>query len=378
MARAQDAFNRVVPLGPSWGTSDHGGGWTADVSLGNYYSCSDGLAHIDETTTGATWEQVLDVTRRDYDLQVRVSWDDVPATQGPLQPLILIGRRQDRDSYYQAELRQDASGTLALRLGKKIDGVSTALGTANLGGHVAGSWWYVRFQLDGSHLRAKAWPESGTQPTAWTVTADDVSISTGGKVSIRSSNSSSDARPTVSFEGFRVHTLGLTIHAWMKPDGLTFDGDPATDNYIHWLGKGEADDWEYAFRFYSLDSERPNRISAYIFNLVGGRGAGAYSQAEIADQQWIQIVGVFDPGDRLDTRAGATIYKNGQFVQGPPSPGTLYSNGDFLVHPLNGRAPLRFGTASKDTFFNGWLDEIAIFDRKLTLSEIRMLHASSQ
>ena len=41
-----------------------------------------------------------------------------------------------------------------------------------------------------------------------------------------------------------------------------------------WLGKGEIDEMEWAFRFYSHESTRPNRISVYVWNADGGLGAG--------------------------------------------------------------------------------------------------------
>jgi hypothetical protein len=85
---------------------------------------------------------------------------------------------------------------------------------------------------------------------------------------------------------------GLTVEAWLRPDLLDFDGE-----YIHWLGKGEPDRHEWALRFYSSKSkDRPNRISAYIFNPEGGLGAGAFFQDKLTPGEWIHVVASFDPG----------------------------------------------------------------------------------
>lgn len=63
---------------------------------------------------------------------------------------------------------------------------------------------------------------------------------------------------------------GLTVEVWFRPDRLEFQGE-TDDPYIFWLGKGEPKQHEWAFRFYSKTSkDRPNRISAYIFNPDGG------------------------------------------------------------------------------------------------------------
>jgi hypothetical protein len=163
---------------------------------------------------------------------------------------------------------------------------------------------------------------------------------------------------------------GLTVEVWMRPDVLTFAGQ-TSDPYIHWLGKGTPGQFEWALRFYSQDSSRPNRISAYIWNPAGGEGAGAYFEDNLTPGEWIHIVACYEPGDK-DTLppAGVHIYKNGVHRLGPPSSGTLYSNPRFNVVPAHGFAPLRLGTRDLGSFLTGGLDEVAIYPRVLTVEEI--------
>jgi hypothetical protein len=103
---------------------------------------------------------------------------------------------------------------------------------------------------------------------------------------------------------------------------------------------------------------------------------------------WYQVVAVYDPGDFLDADAGVSIFLNGEckggkcLIANPPYPsGGLYnspgSNG-WTIYPMNGGAPLRFGTRDCNTFFTGGLDEIAILDRILTASEIRQLYNAAR
>ena len=85
----------------------------------------------------------------------------------------------------------------------------------------------------------------------------------------------------------------------------------------------------------------------------------------------------------MPTQAGVTIYRNGECESGTrcggtPSPGVLYSNTGFVVDPLNGTSPLRIGTRDCGSFFTGGLDEVAVFDRRLTATEISDLHTQSQ
>jgi hypothetical protein len=160
--------------------------------------------------------------------------------------------------------------------------------------------------------------------------------------------------------------VGLTVETWLRPDLLLFPGE-TNDPHVHWLGKGEDGQREWALRFYSQDSTRPNRISAYIWSPSGGLGAGAYFQDSLVAGEWIHVVACYEPGDK-DTDAGVHIYKNGVHQLGPPSPGTLYRN--FNIVPAYGTSPLRLGTRDFASFLTGALDEVAIYPRVLSADEI--------
>ena len=119
---------------------------------------------------------------------------------------------------------------------------------------------------------------------------------------------------------------GLSVEVWVRPHVLVFEGE-TDDPHIHWLGKGEPGREEWALRFYSRKSkDRPNRISAYLFNPQGGLGAGAYFQDELTAGKWLHVVACFDPGDANTKGAGVHIYKDGVLRSGPPNPGVLYKS----------------------------------------------------
>jgi len=164
---------------------------------------------------------------------------------------------------------------------------------------------------------------------------------------------------------------GLTVEAWMRPDTLEFPGE-TKDPYIHWIGKGELPQSEWAFRFYTHTSTRPNRISAYAFNLAGGLGSGAYFEDPLAAGQWLHVVATFDPVTKSNPKAGASIYRDGVMRKGPSVPGssgTLYS--EYQVVPTHGTAPLRLGACDvTHNFLSGGLDEVAIYPQVLTAAEI--------
>jgi len=379
LAKANDGFDRLVLAG--WGAADHGGEWSAQVSHSSYFSCVDGVAVIDEANNSGTWMIGLPIKPYNADIQIETSWDDV-ARGGPLYPCSLVARRQDNGTYYSAQFTEHPDHSLELSILKHVGGAETLLAVApNIGTYASRDGWFIRFQVEGPTLRARAWNQSSTQPMTWQVTAVDTSISNAGGVSVRSTNSSSKARPTVKFSHFWVQTLGLTVHAFLRVDVPVFTGEGTNgEHYVHWLGKGERGNQEWAFRLSSQDdSNYPGWVQFYVFNPSGGLGAGAAYAANRYGQlqrgKWYQFVGVADSGDLRDLSAGTSIYKDGQLVEGPPLKTVLYSY--YKLTPGNGRAPLRFATYYKNSFLTGALDEIAIFDRKLTADEIAELHVAA-
>jgi hypothetical protein len=103
----------------------------------------------------------------------------------------------------------------------------------------------------------------------------------------------------------------------MRPDVLEFSHQEGT-NYVHWMGKGEANQYEYAARMYSHTTTdippRLNRISGYAFNLSGGLGTGSHFQDHIIAGQWIHyllVINTVDTNESYPT-GYAKIYKDGQ------------------------------------------------------------------
>ena len=117
---------------------------------------------------------------------------------------------------------------------------------------------------------------------------------------------------------------------------MSFEGE-TDEHYLHWIDKGESNNFKWTLRFYRLTSpSRLNRISAYVFNLEGGLVAGAYFQDKLDSSEWLHIVGCYDPGDWTKPNAGVTIYRNGVKKLGPPSPGTFYNAEQWKVSPHAG------------------------------------------
>jgi hypothetical protein len=181
-------------------------------------------------------------------------------------------------------------------------------------------------------------------------------------------------------------TKELTISAWLRPDTLNFPSVEKNLDYIHWLGKGEISgaegNQEWVFRMYNLDSpSRPNRISFYLFNSLGGLGVGSYVQVPIHKRKWMHLVGIADTSRTY-------VYKDGLYIRcdtyrGPArGPCEIHyqlppnQNVQLVIDPQAGVAPLRFGTKDFGSFFEGGLTRVRLWDRALNAKEISRLYSA--
>jgi hypothetical protein len=165
---------------------------------------------------------------------------------------------------------------------------------------------------------------------------------------------------------FSLPTTGrLSISVWMRPGTLTFPDIEGT-GYVHWMGKGSTNRHEWTFRMYSLDNTegRENRVSFYLFNLSGGLGAGSYVQEPVTPGTWYHYVAIADMStDRI------TWYKNGVLKDQDP-----FINSPYKITPRNGTAPMRLGTRDFASFFKGAIDNINIYNRSLSPSDVQQLY----
>ena len=111
-----------------------------------------------------------------------------------------------------------------------------------------------------------------------------------------------------------------------------------------------------------------------MFNLAGGEGIGSYFQDPVQAGTWIHVVGVASK----DT---TSIYKNGAFRDcdrytgsGPEPPCHNYPP-DRWITPKRGSAPVRIGTRDKESFFEGSIREVRVWNRALTADEISDLYS---
>lgn len=137
---------------------------------------------------------------------------------------------------------------------------------------------------------------------------------------------------------------GLTIGVWAKYNGTT-ERDM--------ISKAKAYNVDNAFRFYT----KSGTAGFYIGNTTGGFPTAVYG-AVSNDNKWHYHTAVWD-------KTNISIYTDGVYIQGFNSSSSIY----------NSPYSLFFGSASANTlFWEGNLDDVRIYNRALTATEISQLY----
>lgn len=158
----------------------------------------------------------------------------------------------------------------------------------------------------------------------------------------------------------------LTIESWIRPDTLQFPNSEE-QQYVYWLGKGNATQgYEYANRMYSLtnSADRPNRISDYDWNVSGGLGSGAYFQDTLTAGAWIMVDDVISM-----TTGDISIYKNGVLRETVPL-------SQYSVTPGVTQAPFNIGTRDYNSWFEGAIGKVAVYNYALSAAQISAHYAA--
>jgi hypothetical protein len=173
---------------------------------------------------------------------------------------------------------------------------------------------------------------------------------------------------------------------WVQPEGtsLTNDkefiyADTQGSGYVHRFGKGdmsgEHGNREWTLRTYSADNtetpNRHNRMSFYHFKYDGDRGPGCYVEDPVVHGPWIHYGAMISKPDRR-----IWWYKNGQ-------PRDTDGFGPADRYPIrdadlrNGNAPVRMGSQDGGSFFKGAIDNVYVYNRMLSATEIVGLYNDS-
>ncbi|MHB8660434.1 MAG: LamG-like jellyroll fold domain-containing protein [Minisyncoccota bacterium] len=175
-------------------------------------------------------------------------------------------------------------------------------------------------------------------------------------------------------------THELTWEGWIRPNTLQF-ANVSSDGYVDWMGKCQnyspACEWEARMYNAVTSQNRPDRLSAYVFNSSAGLGSAADWQPNtnlLQAGQWLHVVAEYQT---LTTPSGCSsaypgsinIWVNGveqNFADHSPT-GCM---SQFNITPKAGSSPLDIGTMAMDTWFKGAVGKVAVYNYLLTQTQI--------
>lgn len=201
-----DAFTRTETSG--WGTATTGQVWAAGLTGDpTDYTVNGSAAVMDIDTVAAARGIMLGGSVNDIDLTARVR-TLVTATGGSIIAY-LIGRYADASNLYLASVKFGTDQSVKVAIDKYVAGAfSSVAAEATQPGvtHSANTWYRVRFQISGSTLRARVWPDSGVERNFWTVSATDTSHTAGqvGVWGILSTGNSNTLPVAVQVDDFEL------------------------------------------------------------------------------------------------------------------------------------------------------------------------------
>lgn len=142
-------------------------------------------------------------------------------------------------------------------------------------------------------------------------------------------------------------TAGLSVAAWVRRNGTigSFKG-------LFSSRKNSAGDGGYLLTGHNVS---PNRLRWYIDSTGSGGWSLVETDAAIPDLTWVHVVGTWDGANMrlyIDGAQQSTVTARNNIAYAA-SPTTNHKIGDYLAG-----------------FWNGWIDDVRIYDRALTVAEV--------
>jgi hypothetical protein len=243
------------------------------------------------------------------------------------------------------------------------------------------AYWAINQSLSGSEPDLSGNNNTGTYKSG---TPSTVSMPNGDRAG--DFDGASQYLTIPSNASMSIPTTGnLTWEGWIRPDVLQFPHDDGSSGYVDWMGKceqyGPTCEWEA--RMYDTNTtespNRPDRISAYVFNPGAGLGSAADWQPAaglIQAGQWYHVVGEYttlsQPSDCVNAASypgSINIWVNG--VQWNHSfHGQTGCMSQYNVVPIANNSALNIGTMAMDCWFQGAIGKVAIYNFLLSQTQI--------
>lgn len=203
-----DTFTRTVANG--WGTPDVGTAWSnVGGGAASDYAVNGSSALHTLSTLDITRRSGIAAVHADFDLYCDITTSAL-ATGDSLFGAV-TARMLDANNMYMCRAEFTTSNTILVTVRKQIAGVQTQLGSTYTmpATHVAGTFIRVRFQGQGSALKARAWLATGLEPGSWHIEATDGTISAANQIgtrSVRATGNTNAATVAVQYDNYEALT----------------------------------------------------------------------------------------------------------------------------------------------------------------------------
>ena len=166
----------------------------------------------------------------------------------------------------------------------------------------------------------------------------------------------------VDLDGINITGGGnnaFTISAWVYSEDTA--GDNKGTVFGNWFqGAGQA------LMLYEDDGNRTRLITE-----DGAGGVNHTGYADMPKGQWVHLVGVWD-GSPTNDGFGA-VYINGILATSTNTAGILKNLVDEQTYGIGGDS----GTSSTERYFDGFIDEVAVWRSALSVEDVRWLYTNS-
>jgi hypothetical protein len=232
-----DSFTRTESNG--WGTANSGQTWTV-VGTAADYAVGSGIGTATLPATGIAHITTITSPSANTDVYVYVG-TSVLATGASLLAGPVV-RYIDNNNHYMARIEFTTSNTLILTLRKRVGGTETSLASYAPTDitHVAGTLYALRFQVNGSSLKARVWDTGASiEPPHWHVEATDTALVLASSLGTRcfSNTGNTNVNPVVQYDGYDLHnvqtfTVTRSVNAIVKAQVAGEDVRLATPTII--------------------------------------------------------------------------------------------------------------------------------------------------
>ncbi|MCX4778178.1 hypothetical protein [Streptomyces sp. NBC_01264] len=166
-----------------------------------------GYGLVSLTSVNVARGTTLDSPGANADLMATVATDKLAV--GGSHFCSLVARWTDANNMYLARVEFTTTQTVLLTLRKRVAGTDTSLTSTYTTPytHAAGRRFWIRFEVSGTTLRARVWPDTHPDPGAWQLTVTDTDLSADAEIGTRTSLSSANTNTlpvTASWSDFQV------------------------------------------------------------------------------------------------------------------------------------------------------------------------------